>query len=502
MRRRQFLQIGAALPLGTLLAAPRASGAAATAFDDGTVPALARELAARAYAPPDRTLPAWLEKIGYDEYRALRFRPEAALWRDAGLPFQAQFFHRGFLFKERIDFNVVADGRATPLHYRPDMFDSGKLRGQNDPSLGFAGFRVHTPLNNPQVFDELFVFLGASYFRALGQNLAYGLSARGLALGSGDPGPEEFPLFKEFWLEKPASGAKRVVVHALLDSPSVAGAFRLEVVPGTETVMEIDARLYPRVELRNAGIAALTSMYEFDAADRVGTDDFRPAVHDSDGLALLNGAGEQVWRPLNNPAGIQHSGFQDHNPRGFGLLQRQRDFTDYQDAEAHYERRPSAWVEPLGEWGDGEVHLVELPTGDEYHDNIVAFWRPREPLAAGREHHWRYRLHWGADHAWLADLARVVATRAGDHNGARLYVIDLDGGRLDAMAANAKLAVDASTSAGELRGMSAYRVAQTETWRMSFELVPGEAKVAELRARLVDDTGQPLSETWLSRWLA
>lgn len=502
MRRRQFLQMGAALPLGALLAAPYASCAAASAFGDDTVPGLARELAARAYVPPDRALPGWLEKIGYDQYRALRFRPEAALWRGTGLPFQAQFFHRGFLFKERIDVHVVEGGRATPLRYRPGMFDFGKLRAQDDPSLGFAGFRVHAPLNHPEVFDELFVFLGASYFRGLGRDLAYGLSARGLALGSGDPGPEEFPLFKAFWLEKPAPGADRIVVHALLDSPSVAGAYRFAVVPGAETVMEIDARLYPRVELRNIGVAALTSMYEFDAADRVGIDDFRPAVHDSDGLALLTGGGEQAWRPLNNPATIQHSGFQDRNPRGFGLMQRKRDFADYQDAEAHYERRPSAWVEPLGDWGDGEVHLVELPTGDEYHDNIVAFWRPRAPLAAGREHHWRYRLHWCADHAWQADLARVAATRAGNHDGARLYVVDLDGGRLDAMAANARPVVNAAASAGELRGVVAYRVAQSGTWRMSFEFVPGEAKVAELRARIVDDAGRPLSETWLSRWLA
>lgn len=501
MQRRDFLLAGAALPLAATFTVPRAS-AAALAFDDETVPQLARALAARDFVPADRTLPKWLEQAGYDEYRELRFRPDAALWRGTGLPFQAQFFHRGFLFKDRVDMHVVENGRATPLAYRPDMFDHGKLRAGADPSLGFAGFRLHAPLNHPDVFDEVCVFLGASYFRAVARDLRYGLSARGLALGSGDPGPEEFPLFKAFWLHKPAPGSDHAVVHALLDSPSVAGAYRFAIFPGEETVIEVDARLFPRRELRNAGVAALTSMFEFNAADRAGVDDFRPAVHDSDGLALLNGAGEQIWRPLHNPKSIEHSGFQDDNPRGFGLMQRQRNFAEYQDAEAHYQRRPSAWVEPLGDWGAGEVHLVELPTGDEYHDNIVAFWRPREPLAAGREHRWRYRLHWCAEHAWKPELARVAATRAGDHNGARLYVIDLDGERLDALAANARLTVDAATSAGELRAAVAYRVADSGVWRMSFEFVPGQSQVAELRARLLDEAGQPLSETWLSRWTA
>jgi glucans biosynthesis protein len=503
VRRRQFILAGAAVPLSLAFDRLHAAMGPETVFDDETVPRLARALAGRAYAPADRNLPKWLADIGYDQYRDLRFRAGAALWRNDGLPFQAQFFHRGFLFKERIDIHVVENGRATPVAYRPDMFDHGKLAVSKDPALGFAGFRLHAHVNNAQVFDELCVFLGASYFRAVARGLAYGLSARGLALGSGDPGPEEFPLFKAFWLEKPAPGADRVVVHALLDSPSVAGAYRFVVIPaGAETAIETDARLYPRIELRNAGVAALTSMFEFDAGDRVGVDDFRPAVHDSDGLAILNGAGEQVWRPLNNPKGIEHSGFQDDNPRGFGLMQRARGFSDYQDAEANYEKRPSAWVEPLGDWGAGEVHLVELPTADEYHDNIVAFWRPREPLAAAREHRWRYRLHWCADHAWLPDLARVAATRAGDQHGARLYVIDLDGGRLDAMAANALPKVDAAASAGELRNPVVYRVEQAGVWRMSFEFAPGDAKVAELRARAVDAQGQPLSETWLSRWIA
>ena len=493
-----------ALAARRLFAATPATVGAASAFDDDTVPALARALASQAFVPPSTTLPPWLAGIGYDQYRDIRFRSDHALWRDAGLRVQAQFFHRGFLFKERVALHVVADGQAREIPYHSEDFEFGpSLHPSGDEAaLGFAGFRLHAPLNRPDYFDELCVFLGASYFRAVAPGLAYGLSARGLALGSGDPGAEEFPRFSRFWLETPATAADHVVVHALLDSPSVAGAFRFDIRPGAEVVFDVHARLYPRKPLHNAGIAALTSMYEFDAGDRVGTDDFRPAVHDSDGLSLVNGAGEQVWRPLRNPAQVEHSGFRDRHPRGFGLMQRKRAFADFQDPEASYEKRPSAWVEPVGDWGAGEVHLVEIPTGDEYLDNIVAFWRPDAPLAPGREHRFRYRLHWGAGHVWLPALAQVVATRVGaGHEGRRLYVVDLGGGALEQMAADATAKVEAASSAGTLHNAVAYRLPDG-CWRLSFELAPGEARVAELRARLLDAAGTPLSETWLSRWSA
>ena len=509
MQRREVILAGLSLPLlslgGTLetFAARRAPVAAvAGRFDAGTVAGLARALAARTYRAPDNALPPALAKIGYDQYRDFRYRAARALWRDDGLPFQAQFFHRGFLFKDRVDVYTVHDGQATPFAFSTDLFDYAPQSVPEIGDVGFAGFRLHAPINRPDHYDELCSFLGASYFRAVARGLNYGLSARGLALGTGEPAAEEFPRFTTFWLERPAPGAQSIVVHALLDSPSAAGAFRFAIDPGDDTVFDVDMRLYPRVDLVHAGIAPLTSMFEFDPSDRIGIDDYRPAVHDSDGLAMLNGQGEQAWRQLQNPASLQHSGFQDIDPRGFGLMQRKRRYDDFQDAEAHYEKRPSAWVEPVGDWGEGEVHLVEIPTADEYHDNIVAFWRPKQPIAAGKEHRWRYRLHWCGEHAWKPELATVAATRIGAaHDGARLVVVDLAGGRLSQLADGAKPRVDVAASQGKLRNPVAYRNADTGTWRMSFELEPGSAGVSELRARLVDAQG-PLSETWLYRWMA
>lgn len=509
--------LGAAL-LGASPSAATATAAATTAtatkaFDDETVPAIARALAALAYRAPDERLTPSLQKLGYDQYRALRFDPARALWRKDRLPFQAQFFHRGFLFKQRIDVHVVEDGRARPLVYTPDMFTFGTATPPTESDLGFAGFRLHAPLNHAAYFDEICAFLGASYFRAVGKGHVYGLSARGLALGTASASGEEFPVFKAFWLQRPAPGATHVVVDALLDSPSVAGAFRFTITPGVDTVMQVSMRLYPRKDLDQAGIAPLTSMYEFGANDRVGVDDFRPAVHDSEGLAMLSGSDQQIWRPLHNPSALQDSGFEDDNPRGFGLMQRKRTFADFADSEAQYERRPSAWVEPIGDWGKGTVHLIEIPTANEYHDNIVTFWRPAVALAAGREHRFDYRLHWCDQHVWKPALAKVGATMIGAADPAataeasdavprRRVIIDFAGDLVDGQGESAgKIMADVWASAGVVHNLVAHPLPATGGWRIGFELDPQQARAIELHARLLRE-GKPVSETWLYRWTA
>lgn len=475
-------------------------------FDETTVAALARALSARPYQPPPSNLPARFAGLGYDAYRAYRYRASRALWRDLDLPFQAQFFHRGFLFEHRVDVFTVQGGQAARVPFSTRLFDypAGSTPDPAIGDIGFAGFRLFAPFDRPDRYDEFCSFLGASYFRAIAPRLGYGLSARGLALGTGEPGEEEFPRFTAFWLEQPAAGAEAIVVHALLDGPSAAGAFRFRIAPGgATTVFDVDARLYPRTTLANAGIAPLTSMFHFDGSSGPGIDDFRPAVHDSDGLALLTGGGELAWRQLRNHRTLQHSGFQDSGPAGFGLVQRKRAFHQFSDTEARYDQRPSLWVEPVGDWGAGEVHLVEIPTADEYQDNVVAFWRPRAPLAAGREHRWRYRLHWGRDHPWRPELARATSTRIGRATsvGAHLVVIDFSGDRIAALSEHIEPRVEVASSHGEVRNAVAYRHPEGGDWRLSFELHPGATGTVELRARLLDGDG-PLTETWLYRWTA
>ena len=508
MQRRDLLRAGLAVPF-VALSARQLGAPVLAAVDDGApfdaalVRRMARDLAGKAHQAPRAKLPPSLVDIDYDQYRTIRFDPQRSLWRGTDTKFEMQLFHRGFLFANRVDMFEVLDGRQRRIAYRQDLFDFGQVKLPREEDVGFAGFRVHGPINRPDYFDEIFVFLGASYFRAVARHQIYGLSARGLAIKTGDPPGEEFPAFVSFWVERPASRASSIVVHGLLDSASAAAAFRFTIRPGETTIFDVEMALYPRVDVTQAGIAPLTSMFHFAANDRARIDDFRPAVHDSDGLAMLTGRGEQIWRPLINPSELQLGAFADVNPRGFGLMQRKRDFHSYKDLEARYERRPSAWVEPMGDWGEGAVHLVEIPTNREINDNIVAFWRPRQPLRAKGEYLFNYRLHWCATAPIASDLAPIADTRSGaslhQPQKTRLFVIEIGGAKPGSLAADAPLRAEVTADQGKVQNIVAQPNPETKGWRISFELVPGNARVVELRAQLLGGEG-PVSEVWLYRW--
>lgn len=506
MRRRDLLAGGLALPfigraVSDALIAPASAQDKGAPFEAASVRALARDLAQKPYKPPDNKLPDVLKDLTYDRYRMIRFLPDHALWRADKLPFQLQFFHRGFYYANRVDIFEVKDGLATPIVYSPEMFSFGDQPAPDVKNLGFAGFRIHGPINRPDYFDEIGVFLGASYFRAVAKGLTYGLSARGLSLNTADPKGEEFPNFRTFWVERPAMGATSIVVHALLDSESAAAAYRFTIRPGETTIYDIEATLFPRLQIEQIGLASLTSMYFFGANDRGGVDDFRPEVHDSDGLAIQNGRGEQIWRPLNNPADLQVSAFVDNNPRGFGLMQRQRDFRTYEDLEARYERRPSAFIEPIGDWGEGAVHLVEIPTTTEINDNIVTFWRPRAATRAKGEYAYTYRIHWGARLPRPLPLAQAIATRIGaGPDETRLIVIDFAGENLKGVPP-ADIKAQVTSDKAKVRNVVSQPNPESGGMRVSFQLVPASEKSVELRAVLL--RGEDLlSEVWMDRWTA
>jgi glucans biosynthesis protein len=507
MRRREVL-LGAAAAVGgsAVRSWAGAPGAAEQhselPFGAATVRGMARQLALQPYKAPDGALPDQLKSLDYQGYRAIRFDPGRALWRGEDLGFTAEFFHRGFLFKDKVEIFEVTGGLARPIAYGSDLFIFGKgAPPPPDPNLGFSGFRLHAPINRQDYHDEFCVFQGASYFRAVAKGQGYGLSARGLALNTADPAGEEFPVFKAFWLERPTKNSTSIVVHALLDSPSAAGAFRFTIRPGAETVFDTEAALYPRTDIAGAGIAPLTSMFLFDANNRSGYDDYRAAVHDSDGLLLRTGHDEQIWRPLANPRELQFSGFADNDPRGFGLMQRKRRFGDFQDLEARYEKRPSLWVEPIGDWGAGAVDLVEIPSGREVNDNVVAFWRPRDRLKARGEYLLSYRLHWCWSAPACGRLGEVTQTRCGlsfDQSN-RLFIIDVDGSSLSDLPAGKPLTLDATTAGGKLLNPVAQPNPDLGGWRISLQMSPGRDKLVELHARLMDG-GMPLTETWIYRW--
>jgi glucans biosynthesis protein len=500
--RRVFLGASASLPL--VAAADHALGAdpapASTPFDGSTVRNMARQLALQPYKAQDSTLPAPFKDLDFDAYQGIRFDPSKSIWRGQGRKFTAQFFHRGYIYHDRVAIFEVADGKADPIRYDSDMFTFEKIQPSTG-DLGFAGFRIDYPLTHADGLDEVCAFLGASYFRAVGKGQNYGLSARGLAIKTAEASGEEFPVFRSFWLERPAQGADIIVIHALLDSPSATAAFRFTIRPGEDTVFDTETATYPRTDIAQAGLAPLTSMFLFDANDHVRFDDWRAAVHDSNGLQVHTGHDEMLWRPLTNPRDLQISSFEDTGPRGFGLLQRRRAFVDYQDLESRYEKRPSLWVEPIGDWGQGVVELVEIPSDREVNDNMVAFWRPHDPLRAKGEYLLNYRLHWGWAPPGQVILAQAMQTRCGlsfDQKH-RQFIIDFVGDSLKALKPDAPPTLDATADKGKIVSAVTQPNPDVSGWRVSIELDTQDNKLVELHARLMQGD-RPLSETWLYRW--
>ena len=418
----------------------------------------AAQLAAKPYVADRPPLPDSLRKLSYDDYRDIRFKPEKSLWRDERLAFEVQSFLRGFIYAERVRINSITNGKVEALDYKSDLFNFGHVAiPEGLPAdLGFAGFRLHYPLNREDSRDEVAVFLGASYFRFLGQQQHYGLSARGLAIDTALSSGEEFPVFREFWLQKPEQRATEITVYALLDSPRVTGAYRFAIKPGLRTLIEVKAHLYFRDKIAKLGIAPLTSMFLHGKTTERYVNDFRPEVHDSDGLLIATRAGERIWRPLVNPKSLRISAFQTPGLQGFGLLQRERRYSQYEDLEAHYQLRPSVWIEPIGDWGKGVVELVEIPSPSERHDNIVAYWVPEHAPKAGQELVFEYRLRAALE--WEGDTAgaRVIATRIGaggareENSDPRKFVIDFFGPALKSLAEDQVLEAAVTASKGKL----------------------------------------------------
>ena len=510
--------------LAAVAAAPRRLGAEEQApgprfgqrepFSPTLVRDQARTLAAEPFGSLDQALPEALAALERKQYEAIRFRPEQALWHGLGLNAEVQFFHLGDRFKTPVHVYEVADGMAREVLYSAAMFDFGENAQPLElpEDLGFAGFRLHAPLNRPDRFDEFAVFLGASYFRAVGRDQRYGISARRVAIDTGLPKEEEFPAFRRFWLERPAANTRAVTLYALLESPSVSGAYRFHIrYEGKRQIMDVDTALYPRKPIERLGIAPLTSMFQYGENDRRAAKDWRPEIHDSDGLAMLRGNGEWLWRPLTNPPQLRFSAFADDNPRGFGLYQRDRNFDHYQDDSMYYESRPSVWVEPKGDWGKGAVELIELTADDETMDNIVAYWHPERIPQAGEELLYSYRLHWSGPPPVESPLARVIATRTGPGGlvgqnvvgrrrafASARYVVDFIGETLEK--AQGTLQPVITVSRGELDLVSLQRVDQGKVWRASFDLKPDDnPEPINLRLHLSDGK-RVLSETWLYQW--
>lgn len=475
------------------------------AIDHAYVTTLARQRAAAAYQPLP-TAPRYFRDLNYDDYRRIVFNPKLTLWRENNLPYQVQFFHPGYLFHQMITVNEFTGTHAQAVPFGKNLFDYKDLDLPlfSRWGLNFAGLRVLHPLNKPGIWDELISFLGTNYYRALGKNQSYGISARGLALNAGGPGPEEFPAFREFWIGKPDADSAALTLHALLDGPSVAAAYTFVVKPGEATVVEVRATFFFRQPVATPGFAPLSSMFWFGEASATRFGDYRDEVHDSDGLLIAPDAHTRLWRPLSNPTALVRSDFATTSLAGFGLLQRDRHHGSYVDLESHYERRPGVWIEPIGSWPPGFVRLVELPTRDEYQDNITAYWSPRHPPPVGQPLDLSWRQHWSMAPSFGGPPGWVSATRQTLQDGApdrTLYIVDFDADSLASVPADAPLTPHVELSGGARVIHSQVVRNPTDGSRrlmLRVQAAPGQ-EVVEIRAQLLLDK-KPLTEIWTTRW--
>ncbi|MGE7992324.1 glucan biosynthesis protein G [Pseudomonas sp. NPDC089554] len=474
------------------------------AFNLDDVAAKAKDLAGQKYEAPKSNLPPVFRDMKYADYQKIRFLQEKAEWADDKTPFKLSFYHQGMHFDTPVKINEVTATKVEEIKYDPSRFAFSDV--PHDPettkNLGYAGFRVLYPINKADKQDEIMTLLGASYFRVVGKNHAYGLSARGLAIDTALPSGEEFPRFTEFWVEKPKPADKHLVIYALLDSPRATGAYKLTVRPANDTIVDVKSRVFLRDNVSRLGIAPLTSMYLFGPNQPSRIMNYRPALHDSEGLSIHAGNGEWLWRPLNNPKHLAVSNFSVENPRGFGLMQRQRAFSDYEDLDDNYQRRPSTWIVPKGDWGKGTVDLVEIPTADETNDNIVAFWSPEKLPEPGKPFEFDYRQHWTIEEpkfqapelGWVKQTLRSTGDVKQSNlirqpDGSVAFLVDFDGPALAALAEDTPVRsqISVGDNAEVVENNLRYNP-EIKGWRLTLRLkVKDPKKATEMRAALVRD---------------
>jgi periplasmic glucans biosynthesis protein len=474
----------------------------------------AKLLAKQNYKPVVANIPEPLAKMDYDQYRSIRFRPEAALWRNEAL-FEVQLFHAGFISKEPKILHMATNNGDSILQFKQEFFNyegpAASLAGIAPKDIGFAAFRLHYPLNNVNYKDEFFAFSGASYFRMVGPNQVYGISGRGLAIDTAESSGEEFPSFREFWLLKPTPSETHVVIYALLDSPSITGAYRFDMYPGAKSQVKITARLYARKDIKKLGVAPLTSMFLFgeNSVNKNKFDDFRSEVHNSDGLLMQTSSGEWIWRPLTNHRALHVSSLTDNNPLGFGMLQRDRNFENYLDTEAKYEKRPSYWVKPDTPWGKGRVELVEIPSDSEANDNMVAYWVPEQTMKAGEEREFKYTLFTYDADIPGQPLAKVLRTKTGwgavaaqsnpPPKSKRQFAVDFQGGELDKLPTGTVVQAELIKNSGKLTDLQVSKLPNGKSYRVSFKIEPEGNNVVDMRLFLKSNDKR-LSEVWSYPW--
>jgi periplasmic glucans biosynthesis protein len=506
-QRREFLQLAVGGAIAASLAPSGSTPAAAeplgqpVPFGADTVLKMAAELASKPFKDPEAAaLPSLFSGLTFDQYAAIQRVAGTAIWSDQKLGFSLEPLHRGFVYTKPIGINIVENGAAQRVIYDPANFNFGALKppaGLGD--LGFSGLRILK--STDQGFEDVAIFQGATFYRSRAHAQPFGLTARGLAIRTGDDPGEEFPLFREFWIEKPNPAADTLTIHALLDSQSVTGAFRFTLRPAETTIIDTEMTLIARTAIDKLGFAAMASSYLFSPLDHRRPDDVRAAAYESTGLQILTGKGEWLWRPVSNRDTLQISAFSDVNPRGFGLLQRSRTFDAFYDDDTHWELKPSLWIEPIGDWAAGDLRLLEIPADAESNENVIVQWRPKTGMAAVTTQSIAFRQFWCWAPPSKPPLAACVSSRRGKVGSFERFAVEMAGDIFADPVKAAAVSADVQAAPGKIVSVRLFPYKDRHSVRVVFDLDPGSETYSELRLTLKVDN-QPVSETWLYRWTA
>ena len=505
-QRREFLTLTTSIALAGLsarsglVAASAEPLAPAVPFSTDTVLKMAIALAQKPFKPPEAPLPSVFSGLTFDQYASIRRVPSSAIWSNEKLGFSLEPLHRGFVYTTPVEISIVENGVAQKIIYDAADFDFGNLK--MPPvigDLGFSGLRILAASDHG--FQDVAIFQGASFYRSRAPGQNFGVTARGLAIRTGDEPGEEFPQFRAFWVERPSPAQDTLTIHALLDSTSVTGAFRFTLHPLETTIIDTEMTLISRKDVDKLGFGAMAAAYLFSPLDHRRADDVRPAVYETTGLQILSGSGEWLWRPVSNRETLQISAFTDLNPRGFGMLQRSRTFDAFLDDETHWELKPTLWIEPIGDWGQGDLRLLEIPATSENNSNIVAQWRPKAGMTIAKSLSIAYRQFWCWEPPSRPPLAICVSSRSGKIGDRRRFAVEMAGDLFADPAKAAAATADIQCSPGKIGSVVLFRYKDRRSVRVVFDLDPESGSYSELRLTLNIDK-KAVSETWLYRWTA
>jgi glucans biosynthesis protein len=471
-----------------------------TPFEAGFVTETARNLSKQPFKASNNDLPEALKGLSYEQYVGIRNKSAANIWATENTGFSVTPLHRGFIFSTPMQINLVAQGQARRVIYDQNLYDVGKLAVPRFGDIGFSGFSIQASQGEDGLSD-IAIFQGASFFRAMARGQNPGVMARALSIKTADPRGEEFPAFRTVWIERPTLAVNALVVHAIIDSESLTGAYRFTIRPGEATIIDTECTFFARAPVDHFGLATMSATHLLGPIDRRRSDDIRPNVAEIGGLQMLTGNGEWIWRPVANRDTLQISTFVDDKPRGFGFLQRDRDFERYQDDDQHWEKRPSLWIEPIGDWSSGGMQLVEIPTETEANDNIITYWRPKQVLTPGSETSFAYRQFW----CWSPPERPNLAVTTGSYSGRglankrRRFIVEFSGDILADQTLAQDVKPSLSISPGALTLVRIFRYKDFKVFRVLFEFDPGNETSCEMRL-VLEASGKPVSETWLYRW--